>query len=340
MKKILGILSAIFIFGMLNGNVAFAEEMTYSVQAILPENQKTDVSYFHLNMKPSEKQELKLKLINYADQPSKIAVTPRDAFTNNNGMVDYSVENPPLDKTMKHAFTNLVSKKQVVTLNPKEEKEITFQLEMPADTFDGEILGGFFVQEVDGKATSENSDEPKKEQKNASGVQLSNRFSYTIGVKLSETDRIVKPEIQLGEAKAGLANGRTAFLATLRNVQSATLKNATIEGKVYQKDNLVYTTKKEKLAMAPHSVFDYNISLDNEEFRAGEYTVKLTVTSGEEKWAFTKEFDVEKKEAEKLNNEAVDVVKQPTNYWPWVVAGMSAILVGLLGYIVYQKKHK
>lgn len=339
MKKIVGFLSIIFVVGLFYGNTVFAEEMSYSVQAILPENQKTDVSYFDLHMTPSKEQELKLKLINYADRPSTIAVIPRDAFTNNNGMVDYSVDKPLLDKSMKHSLTDLVSEKQIVTLNPKEEKEIQFHLKMPSDSFDGEILGGFFVQEVNDKEPSKDSNESKQEQKNASGVQLSNRFSYTIGVKLSETDTIVKPEIKLGDIKAGLTNGRTAFLATLRNVQSATLKKATVEAKVYQKDQLIYTTKTEKLAMAPHSVFDYNVSLENEEIRAGEYTLKLEVTSGEEKWAFTKEFDVEQKEAEKLNEEAVDVVKQPTNYWPWVAAGMGIILVGLLGYIVYQKKH-
>ncbi|MBO0441421.1 DUF916 and DUF3324 domain-containing protein [Candidatus Enterococcus ikei] len=339
MKKIIAFLSVIFVAGLFCGSTVFAEEMSYSVQAVLPENQKSDVSYFDLHMNPSEEQELKLKLINYADQPSTIAVTPRDAFTNNNGMVDYSVDNPVLDKTMKHSFTDLVSEKQVVTLNAKEEKEIIFHLKMPKDSFDGEILGGFFVQEVKDKETSENSNEANKEQKSVSGVQLSNRFSYTIGVKLSETDNAIKPEVKLGDVQAGLVNGRTAFLATLRNVQSTTLKKATVEANVYQKDKLIYTTKKEKLAMAPHSVFDYNISLENEEIRAGEYTLKLIVTSGEEKWAFTKEFDVEKKEAEKFNKEAVEVVKQPTNYWPWVVAGMGIILVGLLGYIVYQKKH-
>lgn len=340
MKKIIAFLSIVFVAGLFCVSTAFAEEMSYSVQAVLPENQKSDVSYFDLHMNPSEEQELKLKLINYADHPSTIAVTPRDAFTNNNGMVDYSVDNPMLDKTMKHSLTDLVSEKQIVTLNAKEEKEIIFHLKMPTDSFDGEILGGFFVQEVNDKETSEDSNESKQEQKNVSGVQLSNRFSYTIGVKLSETDNAVKPEVKLGDVKAGLANGRTAFLATIRNTQSTTVKKATIEAKIYQKNKLIYTTKKEKLAMAPHSVFDYNVSLENEEIHAGEYMLKLTVTSGDDHWTFTKGFDVEKKEAEKLNKEAIDVVKQPTNYWPWVVAGMGIVLVGLLGYIIYQKKHK
>ncbi|MEI5994385.1 DUF916 and DUF3324 domain-containing protein [Candidatus Enterococcus mansonii] len=338
MKKILGLLSILFVFGLFNGHTALAEEMSYSVQAILPENQKTDVSYFHLTMKPSQEQELKLKLVNYADRPSTIAVTPRNAFTNDNGMIDYSLDDPIMDRTMKYPFTELVSKKQVVTLKPKEEKEISFQLKMASESFDGDVLGGFFVQEVDENETTDASNEAKKEQKSASGVQLSNRFSYTIGVKLSETDRIVKPEIKLAEAKAGLANGRTAFLATIRNVQRATLKNATVEGNIYQKGKLVYTTKKEKLAMAPYSVFNYNVSLDNEEIKAGDYTMKLTVSSGEDKWSFTKEFNVDKKEAENINEKAVDVVKQPTNYWPWIVGAMSLVLVGLVGYILYQKK--
>ena len=338
MKKIVGFLSVVFVVGVFFGSSAFAEEMDYSVQAVLPENQKIDVSYFDLHMKPAQEQELKLKLINYADQPSTIAVSPRDAFTNNNGMVDYSVDAPVLDKTMKDRFTKLVSEKQVITLNPNEEKEVSFHLKMPKDSFDGEILGGFFVQEVKDKETIEDSNETKQEQKSASGVQLSNRFSYTIGVKLSETDTLVKPEIKLGDVKAGLVNGRTAFLATLRNVQSITLKKATVEAEVYQKDQLIYTTKKEKLAMAPHSVFDYNISLENEEIRAGDYMLKLTVTSGKEKWNFKKEFNVKQEAAEKLNKKAVDVIKAPINYWPWVAAVLGLCLIGLLIYVILHKK--
>ncbi|OJG74575.1 hypothetical protein RV12_GL002330 [Enterococcus quebecensis] len=332
------VLGLIFMLGFIDTTEVNAEEMAYSVQAVLPDNQKTDVSYFHLTMKPSQEQELKLKLISYSDKQLEIEVIPRDAFTNNNGMIDYSVDNPTLDQTMPHSFTDLVSEKQVVTLKPKEEKEVSFQLKMPETSFDGEILGGFFVREFNGNASSESDQDAQQTQESATGVQLENRFSYTIGVKLIETDQVVKPEVQLGEVKAGLVNGRTSFLATLRNVKGTTLKKATVEGKIYKKDELLYTTKKDKLAMAPYSVFDFNVSAENEELMAGDYTLKINVTSGEEKWNFTKEFKVDKKAADKLNKEAVEIVKQPTNYWPWVVGGMGIVVVGLLGYIVYQKK--
>lgn len=70
-------------------------------------------------------------------------------------------------------FEELISPSQTVELQGKETKEVSFQLNVPKNGFEGTILGGFYCYELtDGK------------EKEIKGFSLTNKFAYTIGAKL------------------------------------------------------------------------------------------------------------------------------------------------------------
>ncbi|WP_249596877.1 WxL protein host-binding domain-containing protein, partial [Peribacillus frigoritolerans] len=88
-----------------------------------------------------------------------------------------------------------------IVIPGKETKKVPFTIQMPKESFDGIILGGFYVHEV-------NKEEKKKENNK---VQIKNEFSYVIGVKLTGTDEVVKPKLKLNEVQEGLMNYLTVI---------------------------------------------------------------------------------------------------------------------------------
>lgn len=65
-------------------------------------------------------------------------------------------------------------------------------------------------------------------------------------MQLAETDKQVKPHMNLLSIKPALLNYHTAIVAKLQNDQPVILENLSIDAKVYQQnsDKLLYQTRK------------------------------------------------------------------------------------------------
>ena len=86
--------------------------------------------------------------------------------------------------------------------------------------------------------------------------------------------------------------------------------------------------------MAPNSNFDYAISWDNKALEPGTYRLEMKATDGDQKWEWIKKFTIEGKEAQKLNDTAVEAKKDYTLYY--IIGGILLfvallVLVFLLG---------
>ncbi|WP_317913830.1 DUF916 domain-containing protein [Carnobacterium maltaromaticum] len=146
-KKFLIVLSIIFICIISFPKESQADSMAYSVKADIPENQIDKAkTYFDLKMAPGQRQEISLTVSNSGDEETSIFITPNNATTNQNGVIDYSEEKAKLDSTLKIPLTSIISGKQEVKLNPKETKQVTFVIQMPEKEYSGDILGGFYIQ--------------------------------------------------------------------------------------------------------------------------------------------------------------------------------------------------
>lgn len=337
-KNIKGKMGLLFMIGILlpifsmTLKTVSAAEMNFSVQTIIPDNQidKTQ-TYFDLKMTPKQEQDLEVEMRNDTEKDVTIEVGANNAVTNDNGIVDYNSPNKEKDSTLKISFKDIVTVEKEVTIPAKSQQKLKVKIIMPDKSYDGVILGGIYFKE------KENSETENKD------VQVINTYAYTIGVKLTETETEVKPNLVVNAVEASQVNYRNAVKATIQNTEAAILKDLIIDGKVYEKgkSEVLYQSKQEGLRMAPNSSFNYAISTNNKEFKPGTYVFKGEATAGEQNWKFEKEFTIASTDAKKLNSEAVQI--ETDNTWMYILIGtilLSLLLIVIALLLLKLKKQK
>lgn len=328
-------LSIFFIisFGMLYLNpassLAAQNKVNFEAEALLPENQKSTASYYDLKVAPGQIQDLTIKLKNTSDEKVTVKVEANNAITNKNGVLDYSQHGQPLLEGP--AFEAMISPPQAIDLGPKEEKNVSFQLRIPAEGFAGTVLGGFYCYE----------DKPENQEEQSS-FSLANKFAYTIGVQLNESDKKLNPKLQLTKIKPGLENGYLTVFATLENQQPLIMSQLEMNAIVTKKGHKETLRELNKtVSLAPRSRFTFPINWENEPLKKGNYELKINLkdTTGKT-WQLKKDFTIEGKD-EDLNKKAVDV-KEASNhsiiYLSLMIVVCLAIIVVLLGYIAKIRK--
>ncbi|EUJ29202.1 hypothetical protein MFLO_11485 [Listeria floridensis FSL S10-1187] len=301
---------------------AAAAEMDFSVEAILDGHQaERGNTYFDLLVKPEETVMLAVRVSNHSDTAKEIGVYANTAVTNDNGVIEYANDNPKLDASLEHPFSSLVAvPSQRVTLVRNETKRIEIPVRLPKKAFSGTILGGlYFVDETDsGKV--QDSDE---------GVQIHNRFSYTIGVVLRENERKVEPDLKLKSVKAGQKNGRNTIFIGVQNDKPEILRNLVLSGQIFREggEKPLQTFRKENVQMAPNSLFNYGVSQENQAFQPGNYLLKLEGKANGKTWKFTKKFTISKDEAKRFNDQAVELEESGISPWLYALIGAGVLFV-------------
>jgi len=90
--------------------------------------------------------------------------------------------------------------------------------------------------------------------------------------------------------------------------------------------------------IAPNSKFDYNIFLNGEPFVAGEYEIKIDVTSDKGNWQFVDTFAITREEAREFN--ALDVTIERTSTWFFVMIGASTLFIIFLVFLIIMLRKK
>lgn len=305
-----------------------AAEMNFSVQAEIPENQvDKGKTYFDLKMSPNQTQDLVITLKNDTSRDVTVEAGIHTATTNDNGIADYSGSAEKKDSTLKYDLSELIEMDKEITVPAKGETTITAHLKMPAETFDGILLGGFTFIEKE----SANNKEVQE------GAQIVNKYAYTVGIQLQETDKVIEPELILNDVKPVQVNFRNVLQANIQNTEAAIIKNLSIEGKIFKKEGkeALYEAKRTDLRIAPNSNFNYGISLNNEEFKPGTYVFKGKATDGDKEWTFEKEFNIKSEIAKELNNKAVELDK---DYSLYIYLGIGLIVFILILIILFLLK--
>ncbi|MDM5452026.1 DUF916 and DUF3324 domain-containing protein [Peribacillus simplex] len=332
MKKGLFILivSLLIGLGIISQNeTAFAGTMEYSIKANIPKNQiNKKLTYFDLYMKPGAEQTISLTVKNNSSEKIDLMIEPNTAVTNQNGVIDYSKNNQKKDRSLKYAFSDLISPKQKVTLKGNQTKKVPFTIQMLDEPFDGVILGGFYVYEINQGAKKQEDD----------NVQINNEFSYVIGVKLTETDKRVKPNLKLNKVQAGLMNYRTVVTANLQNTEAMIVNNLEVNARITKEGNrkMLHSSEKNGVSMAPNSNFDFPISWDNQALEPGKYHIYITAKDGDQTWKFDKMFEIKGDDSKKLNKEAVELEKDYT----LIFAGIGVLIAVLIILVIILLRRK
>lgn len=304
----------------------------FNYKVIKPENQReTNVGYFDLRMTPGQKQTVQVELVNPAAEDVEVEVSLNGAKTNGNGVVEFGPVGIDKDKSLKYDFVDVVKGPESVVIPAKGTVMVDLTITMPEVGYDGVIAGGIQLKKkVD-----------EKEREKQTGVI--NEYAFMIGMLLTETDTMVLPELELNDIYAGLRNFRNSIFINFSNVEAAFLESATTEVQITEKDSdaVLYDTKKANMRIAPNSMVDFPVSMNGEQMTPGEYHATITVTAGDRKWAWDKDFTITDEEADKFNDQDVSMVKQEGINWMLIgLIGGSGIVVGLIIFFVVRMINK
>lgn len=370
-KKWIQILLILFVVGSfpLIGE-ASEQGLGFSIRPIHPENQlDKNQTYFDLKMEPSQIQELEVMIRNNTDHEIIVEASVNAAITNINGILDYSwnlekaknaakdynknevnekidVNQIRYDSSLKNPLPNLIKSEKEINIPAQSELPYKMELSMPDKPFNGVILGGVRFTEKESTKQETTSDK---------GVQIKNKFAYSLGIQLRETDELVIPDLKMDQKKikATSINGHTGVSINIQNPTMTLMRDLEIKTTVYQNKShkKVISSTKKGLKMAPNSNFDYGIDWNNQPLRAGNYTVKSLIKNhaidGEpneltRNWEFEETFTITRKEAKKINSQVADLNENTVSWWLFIIIGVLGVLILVMALLLtkYQVDKK
>ncbi|WHA09124.1 DUF916 and DUF3324 domain-containing protein [Enterococcus montenegrensis] len=336
MKRIVYLLSTILtiVIGISFVQTAWAaadNNVGFDIQAVIPANQvdKTQ-SYFDLRVKPGTTQKIQIVVNNTSESEGQYEVSVNQAYTNKNGFIDYALKDVSLDKSVPFKLKDIVDYPTKIQVAPRKAEIVTLTLSIPVKKFNGQVLGGIQVTKLGAN---------KKE-------TIKNQYSYVIGLNLTESDSIVKRNLELVSVKPAVSFEKTSIVAKLKNPVAEAMGHLKYEGTVVSKDDnktikkIDYNTD---MSLAPNSIYDFAIDWDGKPLEAGVYTLHLTVSDAlKNVWNFDEDFTITRQEASEINKVTIDQVNNTKlPLWVYAVIGvLAALLLFLILIMVFKRKNK
>ena len=329
------LITFIFFLSLIPTTFSKASELNFSVNAVIPDNQiDKEKSYFDLKVTPGEKQNLIVKLRNTTDKEIVINPHIQSAKTNKNGVIDYTPNKIKKDDTLKIAMEDIAKVPKEVTVPPQSEKDLTIEVTMPKDKFDGIILGGIYLKED----TSKNKEEDKE-----NDVAIKNEYSYVVALQMRQNDNKVKPMLHMNEVNPETQNARNVIVANIQNSEPMIISKLKIDATVNKKgskDNLAIL-KKENLQVAPNSNFNIAVPLEGEKLEAGTYILNMKAESAGKEWQFKKEFSISADKATTMNEKDVTLEKEtPTMLYIFLGVAFLIVIAVVIYFIIRRNKRK
>lgn len=307
-------------------------EVGYNVQAVIPENQidKTK-SFFDLRMQPDQKQTISVKINNTSDQDSDYHVTVNQAYTSDQGFIDYSDQKKAAKNDYPYTIQSIAKVAERVSVSKESSKDVPITLTMPKNSFDGQILAAVQVVKTD----------------NASEKGISNNYGYILGLKLTETDAAIKRQLTLTSVKAAESFGKTSVVAMLNNPTMDAYGHLKYEAVVKKASSgaVVRTVSYDNdMQIAPNSAYPFAIDWQNKKLEAGKYDLHLKVSDAKKNvWTFDRPFTISKEQAKDVNEATIgasDNDRLPL--WVFIVIGilLAIIVLGIIWLILAKRKKK
>ncbi|EOA2483515.1 DUF916 and DUF3324 domain-containing protein [Enterococcus hirae] len=302
----------------------------FSIEGIKKENQiDKNSGYFYLKENPDSKDKINIKLMNSSNQDKTLDIKIVNANTNSNGIIDYSGKLKD-DSSLRIPLTSLVktTKNQVVV--PKNSTaETTLNIDMPATPINGVVVGGVVVSE-------------KKKDKEPNKNTVGNDYCYTIGIVLTNEDKInlfKNISVKLKNIAADLSSGKKVVQADILNPNPYIFSKAQVKGAVYSEDGTkkIKENSMDNVSIAPYSCLPFQIDWGKEDLKPGKYLFKGTVKTAENTWNFERKFDIAGDKAKEINKQSVFKVILP-NWFKY--SSVFLIILIVLGTIyIYRRKY-
>ncbi|WP_048000649.1 DUF916 and DUF3324 domain-containing protein [Lactiplantibacillus herbarum] len=287
------------------------------------------VSYYDLKLKPGQTTTLKVRVTNTSTQEVTVHTGIAPATTNPNGVVEYQAttagKNIDLPANASQLITTTDDK---LTLAKGTSKIVTFEVKMPADKYDGVVVGGLSFLKKAAK------------QQSKSAMAIKNQYAYSVAVVLHGDHPLTKNHLSLGKIDATQNNGYNQISLALQNRTAAFLNQVKTDVKIYRRGGhkVLYKQSKQHGQIAPNSIYDLPLRVERDALKPGKYTAKLAVTSKKQHWTFTKDFEITSDRAKQLNKTAV--IEHHVNWWLWISLGLLIVLLLLIAWYIHRKQQR
>ncbi|WP_207694491.1 hypothetical protein DOK67_0000246 [Enterococcus sp. DIV0212c] len=334
MKKLFIVIASCILIVINQSITSFAEENStnsfqdFTYEIVMPANQiNRDVGYYDLFVKPGQKQNIQLKIHNITAKDIVIAIRRNSAKTNSSGVIEYGPNKIEKDSSLKVDFADIVKGPEKVTVPSASTKTVDFLIEVPSITFEGYIAGGIQLQKIeeDNDVTNEDKD----------GIM--NEFAYLVGMLISETEtKNIKPKMKLNKVYPGIQDGKATLFVNFSNSQPVYGEDLSIHVKVRNRNKTkkLFEIFNKDMRIAPNSMIDFPVPIDDKRMKAGEYTAEIIVkTNGKETWSWVEDFMISNQEANGLNSQVIEA-RDHSN----VSLFLMIITLILVLMIIYRKK--
>lgn len=192
------------------------------------------------------------------------------------------------------------------------------------------VLGAFSIKEKE-EHTGENK---------GKSVSISNKFSYTLGVKLSEERQNVVPQLSFTSVSPENYLNKPSIVNTVLNNTPVIAKNLDFDINIYKNNKIFYHTEEKGKSMAPYSYYNIHTSTQNKELKPGKYMVDMKVEGEGISFKTLKYFIVEKEQAKVINEKAIGLDKKPFNLLYIVVIIMILCTLLVILFVLFIRKNK
>lgn len=174
----------------------------------------------------------------------------------------------------------------IVTVPANGVAKAVFHLQMPAEPFEGDILGGFLFAKVPDENEVESEDRVNEEA--AGGIMIKNVYIYCVAVHLTESAEKVAPDFAITAASMGTLAGFPALVLDIQNLAPAIVSGAELEVTVHPQDEEASVFSfVSAISMAPKTAAQLSkLWTDVSPFTAGDYRLKASIHYENNTWAF------------------------------------------------------
>lgn len=245
---------------------------TFKVEPIYTE-QITSASYFYVRGRSGEKKVFKFTVTNLMNEPITLTVHSTNAFSNPFGSLHYTDKEETefshiIDKRYK--FTQYANVPAIIQLDAHEAKEISIEVQVPANLAEGQLLGGIKFQE---KQTNEKKEDSKN---NEFSIDMS--YQYIVAV-LIELTKIGRTHIEIGESTISKKQGKSFITIEMTNLVPVVARDLYLDYSVFKKENyeLVLKEQLDLTTFAPVTSLKYPIELKEIILEKGDYILEANV---------------------------------------------------------------
>lgn len=304
-------------------------EVGFTVEPILTDEQiDPSKGYYFIPVVPGEETTLKLNVKSTIKEPRTVNISVEDAYTNQNGQIDYNGTNVKRDKSLKNSLSEItnVSDKEI-TVKELETKTITITVNSPSKHFDGVKVAAICVTKKDSKNEE-------------TGINTS--YGYRVGIMITEDKDIDynnSETLNLLNVIPTVHQGKRVIQSTFQNPEPKILNNLTVETKLRKKGSNEVLRKRttSDMRMAPNSQFDFATNWGIDPIKPGTYILSIKAASNEKEWTWEREFTIGDKEAKKINEEASLTITYPS-WVPVVVILLGIATLVNIGLLYVRRK--